>query len=422
MALPPKWADLHVADTVRNDSASAASLAMAVLIFGSLTLLAIVHILGAVSFIPSALRGRAADFRGFYVAGYMVRTGQASQLYNFPLEKRLQDELVSPELTVNPLTHPPFEALWFAPFSYLPFRAAYLVYGAVNLAVLVLILPMIRRYFGNLAPPWDLLPVALIAGFLPICIALVQDQDSILLLAAFATSGTLLAERRDALAGVVLALGLFKFQVVLPLALLYLVWRRWKFAAWFSLTGSALAAVSIAMVGMAGARSYITTLLTMSTRSITSQQQASVALFPVAMANIRGLVTNLGGALSPNGVQALVLILSVLTLAAVSIRRRSFGVAVTASAVVAYHLYPHDLSLLLLPMGCAISSIASGAKKWPLMGGWLISLIVIGPTVLLFVGNRIYLLGMVIFAFLAWLLLAESGAPGCPQILMNRAR
>ena len=423
MALTESSSTQHSVSEAGKHSNTSQTSPFAFVVFGSLTLLAIVHVLGAAAFIPSALKGRAADFRGFYVAGYMVRSGQASQLYNFALEKSLQDRLVSPELTVNPLTHPPYEALWFAPFSYLPFRAAYLLYGAVNLAVLIAIFPAIKGYFGILEPPWNSLPLAMIAGFLPIYIALMQDQDSILLLAIFATAGLMLAQRRDALAGVALALGLFKFQVVLPVALLYVLWRRWKFAGAFAATGAGLAALSVAMVGLAGARSYEATLLTMSTRSITPQQQASVALFPVAMANLRGLVTNLGlGSLSPGAIQMVVLILSVIAFGAVAIRRRSFAVAVTTAIVVAYHVYPHDLSLLLLPIGCAIGSIERGARRWAISGIVLVSFIVAGPTILLFLDNRIYLLSLVILAFLAWQIFAGDAGADCPPVPMNLER
>ena len=77
-------------------------------------------------------------------------------------------------------------------------------------------------------------------------------QDSILstalLLAVFAA----LKQKRDGWAGFLLALGLYKPQLVLPLAGVFLVARRWRSVAVFSITGVILAAVSLASGGMAG--------------------------------------------------------------------------------------------------------------------------------------------------------------------------
>ena len=385
--------------------------------FAILTLLAVIHFLGIISFIPSALSGRAADFRGFYVAGYMLRTGQVHSLYNFQLEKELQDRLVSPELTVNPLTHPAYEAILFAPFSYLGFRAAYLTFAVFNLALLVAIFPLVRSYFGELDGVWQWLPLAMMAGFLPLYLAIMQDQDSILLLAIFSTTGLLLSRRRDVAAGAVLAFGLFKFQLVLPVVLLYLLWRRWRFVGAVAACGSAIVALCVWMVGIAGARSYVATLLTMSTRSVTAAQQASVALFPVAMANLRGLVTNAGmGALSPTGIQIVVLSVSIVAVVLAATRRPSFSLAVLTSLIVAYHLYPHDLSLLLLPLGCAVYAIHEHAGRRNTAGIVLVALLVAGPTALLLFGGRIYLLSIVLIAFLIWQMTSDISRGDCPQI------
>jgi hypothetical protein len=381
-----------------------------------LTLLAVVHFLGMVSFIPSALSGRAADFRGFYVAGYMLRTGQAHSLYNFQLEKEFQDRLVSPELTVNPLTHPPYEAILFAPFSYLSFRAAYLTFAVFNLTLLAAIFPLVRSYFGDLDGDWRWLPLATMAGFLPLYLAVMQDQDSILLLAIFSATGLLLAQRKDATAGALLAAGLFKFQLVLPFVLLYLLWRRWRFICAFAACGSAIVAFCVWMVGIDGARSYVATLLTMSTRSVTPAQQASVALFPVAMANLRGLVTNFGlRALSPATIQIVVLCASIVAVILAATRRPSFSLAVSTSILVAYHLYPHDLSLLLLPVGCAVHAIRESSKGRNTAGIVLIALLVGGPTALLLFGGRIYLLSIVLIAFLLWQMTSKISGDDCPQ-------
>jgi hypothetical protein len=172
------------------------------------------------------------------------------------------------------------------------------------------------------------------------------------------------------------------------------------------------------MVGIAGARSYVATLLAMSTRSVTAAQQASVALFPMAMANLRGLVTNLGmRALPPATIQIIVLCASIVAVAFAATRRASFSLAVSTSIIVAYHLYPHDLSLVLLPIGCAVHAIRENACNRDTAGIVLIALLVAGPTALLLFGGRIYLLSIVLIAFLIWQMTSGILSGDCPQRL-----
>src|SRR4051812_23472750 len=53
------------------------------------------QISGWIFFLPSAIQGRA-DFRQLYTAGYMVRTGHATELYDYAAQMRFQDTLASP--------------------------------------------------------------------------------------------------------------------------------------------------------------------------------------------------------------------------------------------------------------------------------------------------------------------------------------
>src|SRR5260370_7472294 len=55
--------------------------------------------------LSSALGG--LDFRTFYSAGHMVRSGQADQIYDILSEKRVQDALVAPRPEALPFFNPP---------------------------------------------------------------------------------------------------------------------------------------------------------------------------------------------------------------------------------------------------------------------------------------------------------------------------
>src|SRR6185312_13312981 len=154
---------------------------LADLLLGILPLLVAVQLLGWLSFFPSALRGHA-DFRQLYAAGYMVRTGHASELYDARAQQQFQNALVGNDERALPFIRPAYQALLFVPFSLLPYRSAYLAFLAVNLALLALAFRALRSHMSHLMRVWRFLPVFLFLVFYPISLALMQGQDSILLL------------------------------------------------------------------------------------------------------------------------------------------------------------------------------------------------------------------------------------------------
>ena len=91
--------------------------------------------LGACFFyVPVALMGRS-DFRHLYTAGYMVRTGHAQELYDSDVEYQFQNKLAGPLDMTLPFNHLAYEAPFFTLLSFVGFRAAYLLFFGVNLAL-----------------------------------------------------------------------------------------------------------------------------------------------------------------------------------------------------------------------------------------------------------------------------------------------
>ena len=86
--------------------------------------------------------------------------------------------------------------------------------------------------------------------------ALLPGQDSILLLFLYGLAFSALATGRAFVAGVFLALALFKFQLVLPFVLVLLLRRQWK-AVWdLVLLAFVLLLVSAEVVGWNGVLAY----------------------------------------------------------------------------------------------------------------------------------------------------------------------
>jgi hypothetical protein len=180
------------------------------------------------------IRDGHVDFRNSYTAGYMVRTGNSALIYNLDATKLFQDKVVSRWDVILPFMRPAYEALFFVPFSFLSFRAAYFAFFSFNLALIVLTNYLLHRALPGLHR-LHFAPAAMFIYF-PIILALLQSQNSILLLTLLAGAAMNIKQGRDSRAGVLVALGLFKFQYVIPIFLLFLVWRRWRFAAAFTAT------------------------------------------------------------------------------------------------------------------------------------------------------------------------------------------
>ncbi|HET9400945.1 MAG TPA: hypothetical protein VFO34_08340, partial [Candidatus Acidoferrales bacterium] len=112
-------------------------------------LLIAINLLGFVAFLRPALAGRS-DFRIFYTAGYLIRTGNAHALYDEQKQLAVQNEKISYAPFPLLFNHAPYEALLFVPFSFLRYRYAYSAFGILNALLLLVVFKRIRR--GNVAP------------------------------------------------------------------------------------------------------------------------------------------------------------------------------------------------------------------------------------------------------------------------------
>ena len=306
-----------------------------------------------------------ADFRQMYTGGYMIRTGQASDLYDFHAQQEIQRRLF-PEAShmVLLITHPAFEELLFVPLSFLAYRSAFWVFFAMNLAALLISLWLLWPRISRIHEQWRWAPILLIASYFPVSRALLQGQDSILLLLLLSAALVKLEQGRHQTAGVMLGAGLFRFQIVLPIALLFLLWRNKRFA-WGFLTSSFLAtALSVATIGMRGAIAFLKYMLSISVNLNSDAAMTKFRDTPLEMLNLRGLISAvLWGRVSHAWIEVLILTTSVAMLIAAQKARPSLPFAIVTASLVSYHFIAHDASIWLIPIFCALSgpSIAEGA-------------------------------------------------------------
>jgi len=304
-----------------------------------------------------ALQQGRTDFRTQYTAGYMMRSGNAHRVYDYGAQLFFQNRLVGARDVALPFDHLPYEALFFVPFSYLSFKVAYFAMLAFNLVVLALFVWLIRRWTSTLDGIYPWLSSVMVMVFLPTAVALMQGQDSILLLLYLTAAFVALEGGREFLAGVLLSLGLFKFQIVLPIAFLFFLWKRWRFSAGFALTAVGLVASSFALIGREAATSYFRLLLSMSMGLSSAADQSRLGTPPAIMPNLRGLVFGLlNNRLPMTWIQIVILTLSAICIVTAYLggskarRGNSLLIAILAGAAVSYHFHLHDMAILLLPI------------------------------------------------------------------------
>jgi hypothetical protein len=360
---------------------------------------------------------QGSDFPDFYCASRMLAAGHGHQLYDAAVQRQYQARYAGRVGTLY--IHPPFEAVLYLAVAWLPLRQAYLLWSLLNLVFLA----VAERVLAKEAPlPWDwrvLLAASL--TFVPVLLCLQQGQDSLVLLLLVVLAYTALRHDRAFAAGCWLGLGLFKFQLVVPLLLVLVMTQRGNvrsgLAKGFSLVALALAAVSAAISGWRVFTAYPDFLLHL-------QAQPFAGIVPQAMANFRGLTYFFFRSDHSVWAVAAVAILSAAALIPTlriwefarpasppqSAAERqdkfdlAFAVTMLFALLVSYHLNPHDLSLLLLPIALLMHRTMA-RKEGPGPANWitltLVAIMFLPPLHLLALTAGFYaLLSLPLFALL----------------------
>jgi len=274
-------------------------------------------------------------FPAFYTSGKLARY-DLSGLFN----KHLQDVFHPGNLGTGYFFHLPYELILLVPLSYLPQVAAYVVWSVLNLGCLYAAARILRRRFPRFNV---LMPFA----FAPTLILLLNGQDLGLLALVVALAFGRFADGEDMQAGAILAVGLFKFPLIVPLVAILAV-RYWRVVAGFAAVAVPLLIGSAAVIGRKGVEDYV---------ALTRGTDAKEA--PVILVNLRGAVGVLFG--QHTGV---VIGLSIVVVAIAALVRADrvwmFSTAVVATLLVSWHAHHYDLVLLLIPM----AAMTESERRW----------------------------------------------------------
>src|SRR5947199_5146799 len=283
---------------------------------------------------------KGGDFVLFYAAGKIVAAHQTDHLYDPDLQEQIEHGLTGERSGRHGLINPPFFALPFVPLTALPYLAAFALWSALGIALLMGTLRLVGRLD---AAPWVL-------AFVPVWAAIGYGQNSLLSLFILASVYVLLRRGRDGVAGVVLGCLLYKPQLVVVLATLLLLDRHCRAHARLGAAAVLLAAITLALSVPAPleypalGRLFATML---GERGFPTAKMHSLYSFFVLL---------LPGHLS--AAAALTLLSSLAVLAVVRLRQppyatdtldQWYAAAIWGTVLVSPHVPLYDLSLLVLP-------------------------------------------------------------------------
>jgi hypothetical protein len=203
---------------------------------------------------------KGTDFLHFYTLGSLAAAHRGGELYDVPAQSALAAQRVPDAAATEYLPlYPPQVSILFAPLAHLPYGWALafwwlctaLIYGACCYGIWRLC-PALRDSGGT---------VALVALAYPAFFHLIAwGQTSALALACFTATFLLLRDERKFAAGIALGCLIFKPQLGLAAALVFVFTANWRVLAGAFISAAAQIAAGVAYYGVAPLRAWLQTL------------------------------------------------------------------------------------------------------------------------------------------------------------------
>jgi GT2 family glycosyltransferase len=318
------------------------------------------------------IRGSLAgpDFFSFYAAARLYVERGGSAVYDLAQQKQLELQITgqaADRFIVLPYFHPPYYTLLIAPLAALSYQQAYLAMAAFNLLLGIALIVLLVRSSLTIHGRAAFVASALVAGFFPLFVTVLQGQSDLVVLVPLAAAYAAWARGRHGWAGIFSALALSKPQLLLLIPVLFLARRAWRALAGFAAVVAALGLVSVIGFGFSAVGSYLNSVgaWAFGGRLPTGGQ---LVYTDTAVYSLRNVLEALPGG---GKVVAFVILVLLLALVALSLSwrpdkpRLDFALAVAASLVLSPHQNVHDLALLVIP-GFALADLAlAGQLRWP---------------------------------------------------------
>ena len=328
-------------------------------------------------FISGNLRG--PDFFSFYAAAQIYLQRGGSAVYDILVQKQYELDLThqsAATFIVLPYFHPPYYTLLIAPLALLDYRTAYYAMTAFNVLLAIALAVILLRGSERVHGRGVIVASALIAGFLPLFVTILQGQSDLVVLVPLAAAYTSWARGRTGWAGVFSALALSKPQLLLLIPVLFIARRAWGALGAFAATLLGLGLLSVLTFGIGPVLDYMRQVGSWAVGG-SLPTKGQVVYTDTAVYSLRHILEILPGG---GKVVAFVILIALLALVAVSLSwrpdkpRLDFALAIAASLVLSPHQNVHDLALLIIP-GFVLADLAlAGQLRWPGMAGLVLTL------------------------------------------------
>jgi alpha-1,2-mannosyltransferase len=201
---------------------------------------------------------KGTDFLHFYVLGSLAARHRGADFYDMNAQAALAAERIpqAAGLRYLPL-YPPQVSILFAPLSHLPYEWALVLWWIVSASIYAICVFAVWRSCSRVRDQ-GLTVLLAAAGFPAFFHLIAWGQTSALALACFTAAFFLLSATREFLAGLVLGCLIFKPQLALAAAVVFISIGAWKVLAGGLLSAAAQLASGVLYFGMAPLRQWLT--------------------------------------------------------------------------------------------------------------------------------------------------------------------
>ena len=340
---------------------------------------------------------RGPDFFTYYAIARLQLVAGPSHVYDLGLQKQFQDQVTAQwpgHFVLLPHILPPYFTLLLAPLGWLPFRAAYVVWGLFTAACVaggVAAALRAARVGGLRAGLLALMAVA----YLPAFVLLLQGQSDGPAVLGLGLSALAWTRGRHGWAGAAAALTLAKPHLLVLLPVLFLVRGSWRALATYIGAASALVIATLPFFGVQGWRDYLLIVAPWLFGGYPGFPVETQSLF-----SVRGALGHLPipAAVSLGVLAAFVLLVGAALLRGVPRPRLDVALAVAASVALAPYAHMHDLVLLLVPSILLAGLLAEGGVARPRLGWAVLALSYVGVELFLQLGAAPAAAGVMVLA------------------------
>jgi alpha-1,2-mannosyltransferase len=284
----------------------------------------------------------STDFASFYAAGTLAQAGTPALAYDQAAHYAAEQQATEIGIPYQFFFYPPPMLLLCRLFAPIPYLAAYLLFQATSLGLLLIVA---RGILQRSAWMW----LAPLLAFPPVFYTLGLGQNAFLTAALFG-GGLLLVDRRPLLAGLLFGLLCYKphFGLLIPVALL--AGRHWRAAASAALTVAGVLALTWALFGLEVWQAFLASI------------QHSAGVYQSGRIEFAGMVSVFGAARTAGvpPTAAYLLQAAVAVAAAVVVGRiwfRGASLPVRAAALLAGTLLAVPLALIYDLMLAAVAAL-----------------------------------------------------------------